>query len=186
MKEQLFSIAREYARQFGELIEYGPEFWVADDPWFCSFGDAYFFTLEEMASVVDNLPELVKRYGSKEAVGQEIRDWVSWWLDSDIKPQDHERIEGRVTRQLRVNITLMAWLRGCPREEMQPFAGPDADYLRHLNEHDTLESLIAEYRENRSLGNVLASVDKKLDADREAKARRDFESWEKIVRKEIV
>lgn len=186
LKEQLFGIAKEYARQFGELLGMDMEFWVADEPWLCCFGDTYFFTLEEMSGVVDNLDALVKRHGSKEAVGQEIRDWVDWWLESGMKPQDQERVRARVTHQLRVNITLLAWLKGCPREDRQPFEGPDADYLRLLNEHDLLETLIEEYRENRSLGNVMAAVDKRLDIAREEKARKDFEYWENFVRNKVV
>ena len=43
LQETLWQVAREYARQFGELLGVGPEFWVADQPWMCSFGDCYFF-----------------------------------------------------------------------------------------------------------------------------------------------
>ena len=39
LQETLWQVAREYARQFGELLGVGPEFWVADQPWMCSFGD---------------------------------------------------------------------------------------------------------------------------------------------------
>ena len=78
---QLWSIAKEIARQFGEVIEMEPEFWVNDDPTdICAFGDTYFFTLTEMKQVIDNLPRYIKQYGTLQAVGEEIRAWVDWWL----------------------------------------------------------------------------------------------------------
>lgn len=53
---------------------------------------------------------------------------------------------------------------------------------RHLNERDTLKRLIEEYRENRTLGNVLASVETLLDIDAQEKATRDFEAWEDLLK----
>lgn len=177
INELIWQAAREYARQFGEVLGVGPEFWIADQPWMCSFGDCYFFTLEEMAGVVDNMDKHIERWGSREAVGDQIREWVDWWLESDLKACDHERLEERVTHQLRVNINLGSWLAGCPREGREPFEGPDATYYRHLNERDTLRRLIEEYRENRTLGNVLASIETMLDIEAQAKATRDFEAF---------
>lgn len=182
LNEMIWQAAREYARQFGELLGVEPEFWVADQPWMCSFGDCYFFTLEEIAGVVDQLDKHIERWGSKEAVGDQIREWVDWWMDSGIKAWDHERMEERVTHQLRVNINLGAWLAGCPREGREPFAGPDATYNRLQNDRDTLLRLIAEYRENRTLGNVLATVEKLLDMEAQQKATRDFEAWERLIK----
>ena len=182
LQETLWQVAREYARQFGELLGVGPEFWVADQPWMCSFGDCYFFTLEEMAGVIDNLEELTIRWGTRSRIGDQIRAWVDWWMESGIKAYDHERLEERVTHQLRVNINLGQWLAGCPREGREPFEGPDATYNRYLNERDTLRSLIEEYRENRTLGNVLASVETLLDIEAQEKAQRDFEAWEQLIK----
>lgn len=182
INDLIWQAAREYARQFGELLGVGPEFWIADQPWMCCFGDCYYFTLEEMAGVIDQLDKHIERWGTKESVGDQIREWVDWWMDSGMKAWDHERMEERVTHQLRVNINLGAWLAGCPREGREPFAGPDATYNRHLNDRDTLKRLIAEYRENRTLGNVLASVETQLDIEAQAKATRDFEAWERLIK----
>jgi hypothetical protein len=181
INELIWQAAREYARQFGELLGVGPEFWVADQPWMCSFGDCYFFTLEEMAGVIDNLEELTIRWGTRSRIGDQIRDWVDWWLESDIKPCDHERMLARVTHQLRVNIKLSAWLDGCPREDSKPFDGPDAHYIQLQNEHETLERLISQYRENRTLGNVLENVSTQLDRAAKEKAERDFQYWSELM-----
>lgn len=179
--DDLWAVARKYARQFGEVIGAEPEFWVADEPGLCSFGDCYYFTLEEMRMTVDGLPKYIKRYGSKEAVGQEIRDWVEWWLDGVLPCQDMERVTARVTHQLRPNLNLQAWLDGCPRDERKPWSGPDADFLRLLNDRDTLQRLIEEYRGNRSLDNVLASVLTKLEIERKKKDERDEEERSRLL-----
>ena len=150
LNEQLWAVANEYARQFGEIIQMEPEHWVGDCPDMCCFGDCYFFTLEEIRQVVDDIDKYKKRYRSAEAVGEEIRDWVDWWLD-DCDAERMCRVEHRVTRQLRPNINLKSWLDGCPREDRQPWSGPDAELMQLENDELVLERLIATYRENRSL-----------------------------------
>ncbi len=177
----LLGVAKEYARLFGQIIESELEFFVGDDPTgIACFGDCFFFSLSEMRDVVDNIDAYNARYGSREAVGQEIRDWVYWWTDNSNALM--ERIEPRVTHHLRPNISLKAWLDGCPRQECKPFSGQDAEYIRLQNDADTLKRLIAEYRGNSSLDNVLNNVQAKLDIEAEQKAKRDFAEWEKIMK----
>lgn len=179
----MMAVAKEYARLFGQIIESKLEFFVGDDPTdMACFGDFFFFSLSEMRDVVDNIDAYVSRYGSREAVGQEVRDWVYWWADADCSDVIMERIEPRVTHQIRPNISLKAWLDGCPRQERKPFSGPDAEYLRLKNDADTLKRLIAEYRGSRSLDNVLENVQAQLDIEAERKAKRDFAEWEKIMK----
>jgi hypothetical protein len=179
----LLGVAKEYARIFGQIIESELEFFVGDDPTdMACFGDCLYFSLSEMRDVVDNIDAYVARYGSRDAVGQEIRDWVYWWSDPDSSNAMIERIEPRVTHQLRPNISLKAWLDGCPRQERKPYSGPDAEYMRLQNDADTLTRLIAEYRGNRTLDNVLKNVQAQLDIEAERKAKRDFAEWEKIMK----
>jgi hypothetical protein len=177
----MLGVAKEYARIFGEIIESELDFFVGDDPTdMACFGDCLFFSLSEMRDVVDNIDAYQARYGSKEAVGQEIRDWVYWLTDSSNALM--ERIEPRVTHQIRPNISLKAWLDGCPRQERKQFSGPDAEYMRLQDDADTLKRLIAEYRGSRSLDNVLKNVQAQLDIEAERKAKRDFAEWEKLMK----
>jgi hypothetical protein len=182
----LLGVAKEYARIFGEIIEAELEFFVGDDPTdMACFGDCFFFSLSEMRDVVDNIDAYQARYGSKEAVGQEIRDWVNWWADADSSNALMERIEPRVTHHLWPNISLKAWLDGCPRQERKPYSGPDAEYMRLQDDADTLKRLIAEYRGSRSLDNVLKNIQAQLDIEEERKAKRDFDAWEKIMKSDV-
>lgn len=176
------AVATEYARQFGKILGTDPEYWVGDDPEICCFGDCWFFTLDEMRAVVDGIDKYVTRYGSREAVGQEIRDWEEWWLEDMHIGDVMEVVMPRATKQLRPNISLQAWLDGCPRDERKAWTGPDADLMRMENDVATLERLIVEFRANRTLENVLANLRAKLDVAKEEKARRDFEEWEKMMK----
>lgn len=186
LNEQLWAVAREYARLFGEIIGAEPEHWVGDTPDMCCFGDCYFFTLEEMRGVVDKIDEHTERYGTKEAVGDEVRDWVDWWLD-DIPDGEAsgttvmEHVEARVTRQLRPNITLEAWLGGCPREERTPWSGPDAEYMRLKQTHQLLIGLIKDYGPDNTLENVFVDVDQDLERETAAKRKRDKEEFERLT-----
>ena len=184
LNEQLRAVAKEYARLFGEVIGMEPEFWVSDDPFLCCFGDTMFFSLDEMRQVIDRLPEYVRRYGSREAVGEEIQAWVNWWLDG-INHEDImlERILPHVTHQLRPNISLVAWLDGCPREDRKPWSGPDADFLRLHNEHETLLRFIREYGPDRELKVVLSDVEERLDRETVAKRQRDEKEKQQFLKK---
>ena len=181
LNEQMWSVAKEYARLFGEVIGMEPEFWVGDCPVMCCFGDTMFFSLAEMRKVIDNLPRYIRRYGSRKAVGQEIEEWVNWWLDGIYDDITMERILPRVTQQLRVNINLGSWLDGCPREGYKPFSGPDADFLRLLSDKDTLSRLIREYGPDRELKVVLADVKTLLKREAAEKKKRDAQDMQKFM-----
>lgn len=180
LNEQLFSVAKEYARLFGEVIGMEPEFWVSDEPFMCCFGDTMFFTLEEMRKVVDSLPEYIRKYGSREAVGQEIVNYTEWWLDGVGDNIALERILPRVTHQLRPNISLGAWLDGCPREDREPWCGPDADFMRLSNDLDTLSRLIKDYGPDNKLKYVYDDVKIELKKETAAKRKRDEEERRRL------
>lgn len=187
LNEQLWAVTKEYARQFGEIIGMEPEHCVGDCPsdMWC-FGDTMFFSLEEMQQVVDRLPEYINKYGDKATVGYEIHDWVNWWLDDMSEHREArlmELVEARVTRQLRPNISLQAWLDGCPRTERDPWGGPDGELMWLKNAAATVSTLIGTYRENRTLGNVLVNLNARIEPLEKAKSERDSEEFERMMKK---
>ena len=187
LSEQLWAVAKEYARQFGEIIGMEPEHCVGDCPsdMWC-FGDTMFFTLEEMQQVVDRLPEYINKYGDKSTVGYEIHDWVNWWLDDLSENREArlmETVEARVTHQLRPNISLHAWLDGCPRTERDQWGGPDGELMWLKNAAATVSTLIGTYGDNRSLGNVLVNLNARIEPLEKAKAERDRDEFERLKKK---
>ena len=114
MKEQLRAVAKEYARQFGKIIGVEPYYWVGDEISLgvCCYGD-YFFGLEEMQVVVDNLDRWVKKHGTIEKVGEEVIDWHDYaitierhqnlfsWLDGH-RPSANEIELERICGQINV------------------------------------------------------------------------------------
>lgn len=164
LNKQLWAIAKEYARQFGEVIGVEPEYWVGVDDEgngtidICCFGDTLFFSFEEMQEVIDNLPKWVERYGSREAVGDEVRLWVDWWLD-DAEQRGYtqpEFAQARTTPTFTPQINLRSWLMGCPRER-QP-ESPHQRLHRLKATRELLRELIDQYRSQRSLWNVFDSL----------------------------
>lgn len=183
LNEHLWAVAKEYARLFGNIIDSRVEYWVGDEPELCCFCDCYFFTLDEMRVVVDKIDDYSRKYGSREAVGHEVMAWADWVMDGALDTL-MEYATKRVTHQLRPNINLESWLNGCPREGRKPFDGPDALLFQLRNDVETLERLISEYRDNRTLANVLANLQAKLDIEEKNKAERDFKEWEFIGRRQ--
>lgn len=183
LKEQLWAVAKEYARQFGEIIGYRVDHWMGDEPWVCCFGDCYFFEMEEMVELVDKIDEHCIRYGSRKAVGQEVIDWMNWVMEGMPSDMTAEYVMKRVTHQLRPNISLSAWMDGRPREDRKAWEGPDAEYLRLQNDVEMMERIISEYRGNRTLENVMTNLQAKLDIEAKKKAERDFQEWEKFLKK---
>ena len=114
MKEQLRAVAKEYARQFGKIIGIEPDYWVGGDISLgvCAYGD-YFFNLDDMQIVVDNIDKWVKKYGTIEKVGDEVIGWHEWmtehefriglyaWLDDRI-PTRHSVELNKIYRQIEV------------------------------------------------------------------------------------
>ena len=98
MQEQLRAVAKEYARQFGQIIGIEPDYWTGGELSLgsCLFGD-YFFVLNDMQIVVDNLDKWVKKYGTIENVGNEVIEWI-------------EFVTEHYPRQPRIN--LYAWMDG--------------------------------------------------------------------------
>ena len=152
LKDEMWMVAKEYARLTGEVIEGQPDFWVAEDIAVdsCCFGDCWFLNLEEMQVIVDHLDRWVEKYGSKEKVGEAVVEWLDWGLED----ANNRSVHGG---KMYARINLWSWLKGlrpdepCVKEAME---------REQLDEGiDVLKRLIEEYREERSLGNVLKNLE---------------------------
>lgn len=64
------------------------------------FGD-YYFNLQDIRTVVENINYWYERYGSLNAVRQEVIDWYDHITNLEIKNK----------------VNLFHWLSGCPRHE---------------------------------------------------------------------
>ena len=108
------SILDFYVKRFSNIIDIDFEFWVgdmreedraADRPSdsvdVAQFGD-YFFNLSDIRTVVDNYRYWLQRYGTREAVGQEVRDWHDYAVEHLGKGKGY--------------INLFHWLNGAPRD----------------------------------------------------------------------
>ena len=103
-----------YVYSFSEIISVDFDYWVgdmreedkqADRPSqtgdVAQFGD-YFFNLADMRTVVDNYKYWRERYGTREAVGQEVLYWNDYAVERLSNKKNH--------------INLFNWLNGCPRD----------------------------------------------------------------------
>ena len=125
MKENLIDIIEKfrgtfdilldfYVKRFSYIIGIDFEFWVgdmreedraADRPSdsvdVAQFGD-YFFNLSDIRTVVDNYKYWLQRYGTREAVGQEVCDWQDYVVERMSEKKNY--------------INLFNWLNGAPRD----------------------------------------------------------------------
>ena len=103
-----------YTERFSHIIGVDFEFWVgdmreedraADRPTqtvdVAQFGD-YFFNLSDIRTVVDNYKYRLQRYGTREAVGQEVCDWQDYVVERMSEKKNY--------------INLFNWLNGAPRD----------------------------------------------------------------------
>lgn len=187
LNEKLWSIVKEYTMQVAKLLDCDEWHWIGTDDDgekpidVCDFDGSMFLSLEEMQIIIDRLDEWVKRYGSKEAVAQEIRDWIEWWMkDSDSDNPDAaypdpivEIYENRLNRYQRTypRINLENWLAGCPREPRPQTI--DDEIRRLVCQRGMVKVLISKYREARSLWNVLESLSAEIKAKKAIKEKRD-------------
>ena len=103
-----------YTARFSHIIGVDFDYWVgdfreedkqADRPTqpvdVADFGD-YYFSLVDIRTVVDNYNYWLKRYGTREAVAQEVRDW-------------HDYVVERMGNK-KAYINLFNWLLGAPSD----------------------------------------------------------------------
>ena len=103
-----------YTERFSHIIGVDFEFWVgdmreedkqADRPSqsvdVAQFGD-YFFNLSDIRTVVDNYKYWLQRYGTREAVGQEVCDWQDYVVERMSEKKNY--------------INLFNWLNGASRD----------------------------------------------------------------------
>ena len=112
-----------YTSRFSHIIGVDFDYWVgdmreedraADRPTqpvdVAQFGD-YFFNLSDIRTVVDNYKYWLNRYGTREAVGQEVRDWHNYAVEHLGKGEGY--------------INLFNWLNGAPRDIDEREGGAD-------------------------------------------------------------
>ena len=149
MKEQLRAVAKEYARQFGKIIGIEPDYWVGGDISLgvCTYGDNYFFGLEEMQVVVDNLNRWVKKHGTIKKVGEEVIEWHDYAIDIE----HHQN--------------LFSWLNGYRPSDKQ------IELTRICQQIDVLREILEVYPSH-SVGNVIMQLEaraKELSKTKEPK-----------------
>ena len=162
IEQKLKAIAGEYAKEFGEIIGMSAEFPIGSAVSAWSYGEFYIFSFDEMVEVVDNIRKYVKKYGSLEAVGQEILDWVHWWTDGFADAEPIEYAEARITHQMRPNINLKSWLDGCPRIH-HAWNSENDELIRMKDSRKTLYRLLSIYDESRSMKFVLDDMQKRIE-----------------------
>lgn len=185
LRENLWSVAKEYARQAADVLQVSQAevYWIGSNRDegtvdVCAFGDTLFLTLDELQTIIDDLDRWTARYGSREAVGQEVQDWNDWVLEH--MPDPTEAAHQRAMHTLRPAINLRSWLAGL-HDQPQERPSAQADYIKLKNDHDLLRRLIDIYGENRSLWNVLKQIDSRLEAVAKQKEAEDRAEWQRIM-----
>jgi len=174
LKEQLWKAVNEYTRQLAELLEcdYHDCHWIGTDDegrgtfTVCDFGDTTILTLDEMQTIIDRLPEWEKRYGSRQAVAEEVREWMDWSLEEQHLTNGHPR------------INLEHWLMGCPREMPEPTIYDELAAYR--DDMRDAEALIDKYGGERTLFDVKGKAQERIDTILPVIERRDAEWFKKV------
>ena len=185
LQQQLYAVAKEYARQTAEVLGRDMRdvhFVGTDDEGrgtidMCDFGDSTFLSLDEMQTIIDELPKWTERYGSREAVGDTVREWTDWWL-ADF-PDSLEYPQQRVIHQLRPRINLRSWLMGL--REPEPGSDLQQRWLTLKNETAMLETLIGEHGPDNTLADVLENLESDLFKVEVEKEERDREEWRRVM-----
>jgi hypothetical protein len=170
LKEQLWPIVKEYTRQVKELMNANEVHWIGTDDngsgtlSVLDIDGAYYLGFDEVQTIVNRMEDWLKRYGSREVVAQEIRDWQDWWLSDhsetwkdgnyDVLDVWESRYDRYVSLHPRINLE--HWLMGCPREKPEP---DDRVRLREKKvKRELLKDLVLEYRASRSIWNIIDNL----------------------------
>ena len=172
LKQTLWKVATEYARQVGELLEQEPEFWVAEDISVdcCCFGDVWFLTLEEMQVIIDHMPKWLERYGNRKAVAQEVTDWLDWSIADGYDPD-----RDQYRRHARIN--LWSWLSGLRPSDLKMTV--DDEIQQHRDILSVLGTVRGSYG-NIPVGRAIENIQARLTELEARKRIEDETAFEKI------
>lgn len=84
LKDQLWAVAKEYARAAAKILDLSVEGWTAEKMGVdtCEFSGDIYLTLQEMQVLVDDIDRWTARYGSREKVAEAV--WAWWEHETDI------------------------------------------------------------------------------------------------------
>ena len=119
-----------------------------------------------MQTIIDRFPEWEKRYGSRQAVAEEVRDWMEWSIEEQNLTDGHPR------------INLEHWLMGFPREKPEPTI--DDELSAYRDEMKAAEALIDRYGGERTLFDVKGEVQERIDTIMPEIERRNAEWFEEV------
>ncbi len=154
LKDTMRSVAKEYARQFGliigcETFDYGPT-GTYD---LCQFEniDTMIFTFSEIQHVVDNLDNLIAKYGTKEEVGKQIKEWQDWAFSHDCLRVD----KGHRYVVVFPRINLRSWLMGMHDTKK-------AETMSSIeNKREVITQLWNEYGQHKTIQDVANEIENK-------------------------
>lgn len=172
LKQQLQGIAKEYARQTGQLLGTSRYDWLGIDGTFalCEFSESFWFTLDELQVIIDNIDKWVKLYGSREKVAAVIREWQEWWMCEICEKHKVSEVDlGRARRLYAPNRNLLSWLMGYQEEEDTTHGTVLLD-----TKLTVARELVNDFGPNDELQNVVAGLQYELDmAKQSEKANQD-------------
>lgn len=87
----LKTIAMRYAAEVADILDvpYSNIHWIGTDDFgngvydICDFGDTVILSFADIQLIVNNMSKWVKKYGSRQAVGNAIMEYLDWMLDPD-------------------------------------------------------------------------------------------------------
>ena len=84
LKDQLWAVAKEYARAAAKILDLSVEGWTAEKMGVdtCEFSGDIYLTLQEMQVLVDDIDRWTARFGSREKVAEAV--WAWWEHETDI------------------------------------------------------------------------------------------------------
>jgi len=112
LNQMLTSISNEYARQVTKLLDQSKYEWVGYYNTFgqCMIGEDYWFTLDELQTIVDDMDKWVSIYKTRDNVASEIIKWQRSWNNSSHRAKTIV-CKDYVTHIV-PNINLRSWLMG--------------------------------------------------------------------------
>ena len=174
LQSQLRDVALDYMKQVAKLLNRDPRdcHWVGTDNHergiytICDLGDITFLTLDQMQVIIDRLPDWLRRYGTTEAVAQEIDDWMEWSIQEENWLDGHPR------------INLEHWLMGCPREPKT-----DTTIDKEIQQHRDILSVLGTVRGtygNIPVGRAIENIHARLTELEARKRIEDETAFENI------
>ena len=135
-----------YARKAGQILGFNLDYWIGENinRDMACYADYIFLSFSDMQIIIDHLDAWVRKYGSRETVGQAVTDWYNYITDKDEDMPE---------------INLWSWLNGLRPEDIKP---DTISEMVRLEKQVAVLRKVQEVYSGKTIDNIIIQIESRI------------------------